>query len=337
MFSNLEIAASIPASQQELRDRCFHPSDPRSTFSRGEIEGLIADGFESVVDLYADRLAVRTKNHELTYSALNAAANRLAREIRELGPRRQGPVPLLFDLDVPAIIAILGVLRAGRPYAALDPTFPHARLDHPLDDLQASLLVANNQHLPLGTSLAQNGCQLVDTDEIRPDLSHQNLGLAISPDTLAGIFYTSGSTGKPKGVIRDHRAMLHRTWYEPHSYHICAKVPGWSDRRAPVSRAPSDPLRKRGSIRGGRGKPRYMLTARAHMGHLCYQRGAPGRHHLARRTMDRMPPDELAASWTEDSLGSRSHQQLGWCELSAGESRPADSGRPTRPTKENAS
>ena len=38
-----------------------------------------------------------------------------------------------------------------------------------------------------------------------------NLGLPISPDSLAYILYTSGSTGQPRGVMQSHRNVLHHT------------------------------------------------------------------------------------------------------------------------------
>src|SRR5262245_43998037 len=90
-----------------------------------------------------------------------------------------------------------------------------------LEDSQANLIVTDNKNFPLAREWAQNGRQLLNIDELDPDLSDQNPGLAISPDTLAYILYTSGSTGQPKGVVQNHRNVLHNMMKYTNGAHIC--------------------------------------------------------------------------------------------------------------------
>jgi surfactin family lipopeptide synthetase A len=73
------------------------PTHPFIEFEKDEIERCIPDRFERQVTKYPHRLAVKTKDHALTYDALNRAANRLARDILE--KRGEGEEPILLLLD----------------------------------------------------------------------------------------------------------------------------------------------------------------------------------------------------------------------------------------------
>jgi acyl-CoA synthetase (AMP-forming)/AMP-acid ligase II len=50
---------------------------------------------------------------------------------------------LLFDLDIDVIAAILGVVKMGKVYVALDPSSPRVRNDDILRELQANLILTN--------------------------------------------------------------------------------------------------------------------------------------------------------------------------------------------------
>ncbi|MCH9009953.1 MAG: hypothetical protein IIC21_04945, partial [Chloroflexi bacterium] len=78
----------IPASQQAIIDKCFHPSGTFVEFKKEWIEQSIPRRFEEAVRRYPDRIAVKTDARELTYAELNGAANRIAHAI--LGTRGDG-------------------------------------------------------------------------------------------------------------------------------------------------------------------------------------------------------------------------------------------------------
>jgi amino acid adenylation domain-containing protein len=210
--------------QQSIRAEQVPASGPFIQFKKEEIEQSISDRFEQQVLRYPERLAVKTRNHTLTYSELNKAANQIARVILEQRGEGQEPVALLFEHGAPVVAAILGVLKAGKIYAPLDPSYPHARNAYILEDLQAGLIVTNDKNLPLAKALAQvqNAPQLFNIDEIDVSFSAPNPYLSLAPDTFAYIFYTSGSTGKPKGVVQNHRNVLHQIMTYTNSLHICA-------------------------------------------------------------------------------------------------------------------
>jgi amino acid adenylation domain-containing protein len=185
-----------------------HPTNAFIRFAKEETEQSIPQRFEQQASCYPDRLAVKTRNDQLTYAALNKVANRVARAL--LAQRGAGAesIALLLEHDASMIAAILGVLKAGKVYVPLDPSFPYARNAYILDDSQAGLIITNNENRSLGESLSENRHSLINIDEISATLSDENINLSISADNLANIIYTSGSTGQPKGVVQNHRNAL---------------------------------------------------------------------------------------------------------------------------------
>ncbi|MCY7338183.1 MAG: AMP-binding protein, partial [Chamaesiphon sp.] len=107
------------------------------------------------------------------------------------------------------LVAMLGVLKAGKSWVPIDPTYPLARISHLLETFQSAVVVTNRRNSILARSVLANCCQIIDLDEIDLSLSTKNLNLDISPDAICCIIPTSGSTGEPKGVIHNHRNLLH--------------------------------------------------------------------------------------------------------------------------------
>ena len=213
--------SDLPPEQQAIRSKCFHPTGRFIEFKKEEIEQSIPERFEKMVRMYPDRLAVKTRNHTLTYDALNRFANHVARAIWTQRDEGNKPVALLLEHDVSVIAAILGVLKADKIYVPLDPILPRVRLTKLLEDSQADLVVTNCKNLPLVHEIGRDRPHLINIDEIDSRPPEQNLGLSISPDTCAYVLYTSGSTGQPKGVVQNHRNVLHNIITYTNDIHIC--------------------------------------------------------------------------------------------------------------------
>ena len=208
------------ASDTAARSKCFHPNGRFLEFSREETDQSIPERFEKIAQKYPDRLAVKTKNHSLTYNVLNSTANRMAHTILSQRGRKNEPVALLMEHDAPVIAAILGALKAGKFYVPLDPSLPHLRVKYILEDLRASYIVTNTKNLPLAKSLAGTVLDLVNIDEL-DSLPDGNPCIGIQPESLSWVIYTSGSTGKPKGVIQNHLNVLHFMMNYTNALHIC--------------------------------------------------------------------------------------------------------------------
>jgi amino acid adenylation domain-containing protein len=222
MSHTIEPMTEPPLPQQGATRRRVHPTNPFTPIAIHEVEQSVPQHFEEQVSRYPDRLAVKTREHAWTYAELNREANRLARAILAQRGGGEEPTAILIEQGAPAIAAIFGVLKAGKFFVPLDPTFPHARLTTMLEDSQSSLLVTNSAQAVLAEELASGRCQILNIDTLDAKLSHENLGVTYPPDTLAYLLYTSGSTGQPKGVVQNHRNVLHQAKRLTNAYHICA-------------------------------------------------------------------------------------------------------------------
>jgi amino acid adenylation domain-containing protein len=178
-------------------------------FAEAETEHSVPDLFEKQADKFPGRIAVRTANREFTYDALNRTANRIAHAILAVEAEGEQRVALLLEQSDPLLAAsILGILKAGKIYVPIDPSYPPARTTYVLEDSQAALIVTGSSNLSLAQDLAADERYVLNVDEISPQLCDENPGSRAGPDSIAYIIYTSGSTGQPKGVVHTHRNLL---------------------------------------------------------------------------------------------------------------------------------
>ena len=211
----------IPQQQQAIRDKCFHPTGTFIEFKKEEIEQSIPDRFEAQVRRNPDHLALKARDHAMTYDELNRAANRVAHAILAQTGEGPEPIALLFEQGVQAIVAMLGVAKAGKFFVLVDSSMPQDRVSHILKDSQTPLVVTNRRNVEIGFNTSSDGTQLLIVDDIDDSLPGENLGLPITPDNIVYLAYTSGSTGQPKGVIQTHRNLLYHTMTRTNSYRVC--------------------------------------------------------------------------------------------------------------------
>ncbi|MFH9268642.1 amino acid adenylation domain-containing protein [Streptomyces sp. NPDC017546] len=125
----------------------------------------------------------------LTYRDLDRRSSAVASRLRETGIRSEDPVAITIPSGAEAIIAILGVLKAGGCFVPIDPAQPPSR--------QHALITAS-------------GARTVLTRDALPATGHHE-PVPIHPFQLAYVVHTSGSTGEPKGVAVQHDTLLNLT------------------------------------------------------------------------------------------------------------------------------
>src|SRR5262249_31952094 len=100
-----------------------------------------------------------------------------------------------------AIIALLGIWRAGAVYLPLDPQWPEERVAFVLRDAAVHTTIDRTWTEHDDASLA--GLVMGYHETRAPE------GRAgVAPDDPAYLIYTSGSTGAPKGVLVPHRGLV---------------------------------------------------------------------------------------------------------------------------------
>ncbi len=154
-----------------------------------------------------DAVAVVSGAETLTFAELDARANRLARHLRGLGVGPDARVGLFLERSAETVVGVLGILRAGAAYVALDPSCPDERLRFMLRDAGSGALVTR---APLAERVAGWGGATVRLDEDADAIGRESAGaprVEVAPESLAYVIYTSGSTGAPKGVLVEHRGL----------------------------------------------------------------------------------------------------------------------------------
>lgn len=129
---------------------------------------------------------------------------------------------MLLPQGADAIIAVLGILKAGLAYVPLHPEDPPATLQRCIADCGARCIVTNDGYRGLGTKLVSSDKVLLvdDLDESFDEMQMRTR--CVLPDEPAYIYYTSGSTGQPKGVVDSHRNVLHNIMRYTNSLRISA-------------------------------------------------------------------------------------------------------------------
>ncbi len=161
--------------------------------------------------------AVRAGEACATWGELDAAADRVAACLVELGVGIGDRVGLYVDKGLVAVTALYGIMRAGAGYVPIDPSGPTSRAAAIADDCGLVALVSDDvrardlqQLLPQrlrGLVCGGPVDGFIPWDDVLSGDGHVPRRQLVETD-LAYILYTSGSTGRPKGVAITHRSAL---------------------------------------------------------------------------------------------------------------------------------
>lgn len=151
-------------------------------------------------------VAVQSWDGALTYGELDALSTTLAKHLLFRGVVVGTRIPLCFEKSMWAIVALLGVMKAGATFSLTDPSQPEARLQTIVEQTGAELVITSVRQSELGRKIVGGGQVLAVSREFFE--AQQPLSPTPLPDVPSEspmyVIFTSGSTGKPKGVIISH-------------------------------------------------------------------------------------------------------------------------------------
>jgi non-ribosomal peptide synthetase component F len=201
-----KISALQYITSEELRHLLVDWAGSTAEYPRNS---TICELFEQQAEQTPEAVALIFEDQKLSYGELNGKCNQLARRLQSDGLQPENRIAIYLEHSAEMIIALLGVLKTGAAYVALDPTYPADRIAFILEATKAPFIITQE-------NLKNNLPQVLTTTTLCIDgdwpmieqMSPANLNVQLSANNLAYIVYTSGSAGVPKGVAITHRAVI---------------------------------------------------------------------------------------------------------------------------------
>lgn len=170
---------------------------------------------KTVIDLFEEQ-ATRTPNNtalvfegqSLTYQALKEQTDKLAAYLRtNYNIRANDLIGLMLNRSANMIIALLGILKSGGAYVAIEPETPKGRKEFILKETGIKALITQSEHV-FDLDYYTGNVFAIDLQLEEIDIEDGSPGIHIQPGNLAYVVYTSGSTGQPKGVMIQHQSLV---------------------------------------------------------------------------------------------------------------------------------
>jgi amino acid adenylation domain-containing protein/non-ribosomal peptide synthase protein (TIGR01720 family) len=151
--------------------------------------------------------AVICNGKSLSYEELNSRADRLASLLADVLSSQGQTVAVCLPNSVDAIVAIIGILKAGSAYLPIDISTPLLYQKRQIKDAGCVLIVclsdSRDDYEAFGVSLCIDEVSY-DKNDVRERHNHMQ---RVHIDDPAYVIFTSGSTGRPKGVVVAHRGV----------------------------------------------------------------------------------------------------------------------------------
>lgn len=184
-------------------DRMGFP--PREPAAPGDSLATLVD---AAVRRHGHRAAVGDKLRSLTYQALGVETDRVAAWLRRQGVSQGDRVAAYRPRGVSTITTLLGILKAGAAYVAIDTRYPDARRDLMITASRSTMVVTEPgwagrlAHLPIPAVELRNEALPAGEDAV-PER------VPVGPADAACVLFTSGSSGAPKAIVLEHRNLLY--------------------------------------------------------------------------------------------------------------------------------
>src|SRR5690606_28375791 len=162
-----------------------------------------------------DAAAVYDQGKTLTFHELDRLSDELAVRLVTDVPL-DAFIGLSASKNSIAIIGMLAIVKSGKAYLPLDPTYPIERISVMVQDANIRYVICNSTEnalfealnlIPVNSNYSPSSGKMVS---VPPSFTLPGAG------ELVALLYTSGSTGVPKGVCMTHAGMFNLIKHQLH-------------------------------------------------------------------------------------------------------------------------
>ncbi|NEO71688.1 amino acid adenylation domain-containing protein [Moorena sp. SIO3H5] len=159
------------------------------------------------------KCAITDGKTEITYGVWEAASNRFAGKLIEMGCQKGDRVVVLASKQTILMVGILGIFKAGCIHVPLDQKMPVNRLNKIITEIIPSVILTDQELLHLVRENVSKEVKIVLIEQLHPlitdsTVEEKDILPQIESEDIAYCIYTSGSTGDPKGVLIKHGSVI---------------------------------------------------------------------------------------------------------------------------------
>lgn len=174
------------------------------------IQGSVAGQLEEVIHKFGNRVAISQGNFSESYHELGKVTTAIAEMlINQCGNGKKRYVVLCSNKRN-ILHGIVGAVRAGGSYIALDDSFPVKRLEDIIIQLQPAAILFDKQ--------SQDKLEKIEITQIVKKISIENITISdrdfinstekVLPEDELYCIFTSGTSGNPKGISLTNQGVL---------------------------------------------------------------------------------------------------------------------------------
>ncbi|MGA9772096.1 MAG: non-ribosomal peptide synthetase, partial [Blastocatellia bacterium] len=121
------------------------------------------------------------------------------------GVREEQRVGIMMERSVEMVVGMMGVMKAGGVYVAMDVEYPEERISYMVEDAGVKVVITDQV---AGKKIKELRVEKVMIEgEWERNEDEREECVEVEEENLAYVIYTSGSTGIPKGVMVEHRSL----------------------------------------------------------------------------------------------------------------------------------
>lgn len=145
--------------------------------------------------------AVHSWDGHFTYAKLNELSSRVSQKLLSLGVGVECFVPLCFEKSSLAVVAMMGVFKAGGACVFLQSSHPQERIESIIHEIGGKVVLVSPSVASMFEGKIDHIVELTEANVMGFNGNASIHPLCARPSNAAIGLFTSGSTGKPKGII----------------------------------------------------------------------------------------------------------------------------------------